>query len=166
MQTDDSFPYVEVPDEALAVVGERMEGTRIYEQWGSPEDGAHYLDFISRLYGGLVSPGRGSEIVGVTRAAVHKRMKAGKLTAFLYRSSIDRIKLGPFKVPDAKVTPCCYIPTSELLAWREEILNRARAKIEAMTTTESDESMSFMCKSIRDAKRELKKRGIQIYRDR
>jgi hypothetical protein len=150
--------HVPIPDEVLPVVGERMGDTRMYEQWGSGDDLEEYFNFLCETYGGLVSPGGAAQMAGVSRAAVHKRMKAGKLTAFLFHTSIEKGSRG-------RQTPFVHIPTSEIRAWKNEIYERVETQAEALNITKKDESMDFMQKTVRQAKKELKKRGIQIYGD-
>ncbi len=139
----------------LPVVGEKIEGTRMYEQYGSSEDLSVYFEFLCEAFGGLVSPGGVAAMAGVTRAAVHKRMKAGKLTAFLYHTSIG-------KNSGRRITPFCHIPCDEVKAWREEIIERAESKLEAFNVTKKDYDVGFMQKNIREVKKELKKRGIPL----
>lgn len=152
----DSY-HVLVPPEVLPIIGERVEETRMYVKWGSGEDFANYMNFLGETYGGLVSPGGAAQIAGVSRAAVHKRMKAGKLTAFLFHTSIKR--------KNAKVTPFCHIPVIEVKAWRQEIVERTETRMDALSIKKKDWNQDFLTKSIREAKRELQKRGIKTYDD-
>ncbi len=149
--------HVIVPDEALPVLGKQVEGTRMYEQWGSGEDLMHYFNFITDTYGGTVSPGGAAETVGVTRAAVHNRMKAGKLTAFLFYTSMEK--------HSARSLPYVHIPMIELMEWRKEIVERTESRMEALSIKRKDWDDSFMAKRVRVAQEELKKRGIKVYKN-
>jgi hypothetical protein len=61
---------------------------------------------------------------GVSRAAVHQRLKDGKLTGFFYYSTKPRRFL--FGAPKTKrELSLGYIPVSECLAWRKELEKRA-----------------------------------------
>jgi hypothetical protein len=148
---------IQVPPVIQDVVGKPKPGTRMYEQWGSGKDLTDHFEFITETYGGTVSPGGVCPIAGVSRAAVYKRMKAGKLTAFLFHTSLEKGR--------GKVTPYCHIPVSEAKAWREEMESRTEAQMEALDIKKKDWEPTFMQKSIREAKRELKKRGIKVYVD-
>ena len=60
----------------------------------------------------------------VSRAAVHKRTKEGKLSIFVYH--IKYAKKGLFgKIKVVRKSPYVYIPVSEAIAWRKEIEERA-----------------------------------------
>src|ERR1700760_3277507 len=85
MSTD--FPFVQVPEELRMVVGEQIAGTRIFRKTGPAEEDGYWFDVLTERFGPLVSPGGVSMFAPVSRAAVHKRMKEGKLTCFLYSIS-------------------------------------------------------------------------------
>jgi hypothetical protein len=59
----------------------------------------------------------------VSRAAVHKRMKEGKLTAFTYQVT-HNVKTFWGTEREARATPFVYIPSSECKAWGREIEER------------------------------------------
>jgi hypothetical protein len=72
----------------------------------------------------------------VSRAAVHKRCKEGKLSMFLYHVTSRRP--GFFgKVRTVRESPYCYIPVREAKAWRHELEQRA-LKNEEITQEELD----------------------------
>ena len=122
MSTD--FPFVEVPEELRAVVGEQTAGTRIYRKTGPAEEDGYWFDVLTERFGPLVSPGGVSMFAPVSRAAVHKRMKEGKLTCFLYDISFrKRNFFGRSK--EVRERDMSYIPVSECKAWGKEIMERA-----------------------------------------
>lgn len=63
----------------------------------------------------------------VSRAAVYKRMKEGKLTAFNYYPVEDRASFFGGLIT-VRERPYCYIPVSEAIAWRNELEERALAQ--------------------------------------
>jgi hypothetical protein len=121
------FPYVQVPEKLLAVVGDREPDTRIYRKSGPEEQSGYWFDVLMDQYGQLISPGGVSMYAPVSRAAVHKRMKEGKLTCFLYLST--HRKRGLFGTErEVRESNMSYIPVSECKAWGKEIMQRALKK--------------------------------------
>ena len=118
------FPYLEVPVEFLPIVGESDEGTRVYRRDGAREECGPWFDVVSEIAGESVSPGGVGMYCPVSRAAVYKRMKKGKLTAFLSHVTYHKTTLfgGERKVRER---PYCYIPASECRAWAKELEERA-----------------------------------------
>ena len=60
----------------------------------------------------------------VSRAAVHKRTKEGKLSVFLYHVKYSKRSLFG-KIKTVRQSPYAYIPVSEAIAWRKELEERA-----------------------------------------
>ena len=59
----------------------------------------------------------------VSRAAVHKRLRAGKLTAFLFHvTHRERTFFG--RTREVKAQPYVYIPSAECKAWAAEVALR------------------------------------------
>jgi hypothetical protein len=59
----------------------------------------------------------------VSRAAVHKRLKEGRMTAFCFHALVT--KSGFFgRKKTVRETPVVYIPVSECKAWAEELKER------------------------------------------
>jgi hypothetical protein len=79
---DDQFPYVHVPAELHKVLGEPLPGTRLYRKEGPEDESLYWDDAIFKVFGHCVSPGGAAVRAGVSRAAVHQRLKDGKLTGF------------------------------------------------------------------------------------
>jgi len=120
---DRNFPFVEVPDESLEVLGEPDPGTRVYRASGPEEGSGPWYEIIDLLAGPVVSPGGAAMFAPVSRAAVHKRLKEGNLTAFCFHVTSTRTSIFG-KQRKVRDTPYVYIPSSELKAWAEELEER------------------------------------------
>jgi len=71
-----------------------------------------------------VSPGGAAPLAHVSRAAVHKRIKEGKLTAFAFHVKERRLALFG-KTKEIRKSPQVYVSVSEAKAWGEELEERA-----------------------------------------
>lgn len=122
MQTD--FPFVEIPPALQPIVGSPDPGTRIYRRDGSQEESAAWFDAITDVIGPSVSPGGVGMYCPVSRAAVYKRLKEGKLSIFLFHVTYRKTTLfGKNKI--LREHPYGYVPVSEARAWRRELEERA-----------------------------------------
>ena len=76
------FPFIEVTAEARRIVGEPTPGTRLYRREGTHEECGEWFEAVGKLFGGDVglSPGGVTMYVPVSRTAVHKRLKEGRLS--------------------------------------------------------------------------------------
>jgi hypothetical protein len=121
---DTDFPFVVVPPELRGIVGEPAPGTRIYRSEGSHDDCGAWFEAIHKHLDGVgLSPGGVSMYVPVSRAAVHKRIKDGKLTAFTFH--ITRETTGFLgKKRKAKEQPYILLSIAECKAWAEEFKRR------------------------------------------
>ena len=118
------FPFVEIPEELEAIVGKRDPGTRIYRRDGSQEESSVWFDLLTEIIGPSVSPGGVGMYCPVSRAAVYKRIKEGKLSIFLFHVTHRKTTLfGKNRI--LRDNPYGYIPASEARAWREELEERA-----------------------------------------
>lgn len=114
---------IEVPPEVLPVAGFQQAGTRVYRREGLESECGEWFQALDAFTGPLVSPGGVSMFAPVTRAAVHKRLKEGRMTAFCFHSLVT--KTGFFgRKQTIRETPIVYIPVSECRAWAEEIKER------------------------------------------
>lgn len=75
-----SFPLVRIPARLVEVVGVPDEGTRVYRQLGSDAECGVWYDLLHEIDNKFVSPGGVAMFCGASRAAVHKRLREGKLT--------------------------------------------------------------------------------------
>jgi hypothetical protein len=118
------FPYLNIPEELQKVFGSPVPGTRIYQKVGPQEEISYWADAVFSFAGQCVSPGGVSMYAPVSRAAVHKRLKEGKLTGFFF--TITHRKRNLFGVDlSTRELAVGYIPVSECKAWRTEIERRA-----------------------------------------
>lgn len=112
-----------VPPEVLPVVGAPDTGTRVYRRDGLESECGEWFQAVDAFTGPLVSPGGVSMFAPVTRAAVHKRLKEGRMTAFCFHALGTHT--GFFGKKQAiRETPVVYIPVSECKAWADEIRER------------------------------------------
>jgi len=122
VQTD--FPFIEIPEELYPIVGKPDPGTRLYRRDGSQEEASVWFELLTEIIGPSVSPGGAGMYCPVSRAAVYKRVKEGKLSMFLFHVTWRQTTLfGKNKI--LRENPYGYIPASELRAWRDELEKRA-----------------------------------------
>jgi len=122
MSTD--FPFVQIPKELEPVIGVPDPGTHIYRHSGSHEEAGAWFELLTEVVGSTVSPGGVGMVCPVSRAAVHKRLKEGRLTIFLFYVTHRKTTLfGQNKI--LRGEPYGYVPVSECRAWREELEERA-----------------------------------------
>lgn len=119
-----SFPFVEIPNHLLPVIGTPDGKSRVYRKDGPQEEVAAWMDAVHITFGPCVSPGGVSMYCPVSRAAVHKRIKEGRLTLFLYHVTHRKTFLFGKKIT-IRESPYGYIPVSEAKAWRAELEKRA-----------------------------------------
>src|SRR5438309_11692087 len=125
MQTE--FPFVSIPADLETIIGKREAGTHIYRRDGSQEESAAWFEMLTEIIGPSVSPGGVGMYCPVSRAAVYKRIKEGKLSIFLFHVTHRKTTLfGKNKI--LRDNPYGYIPVSEARAWRQELEQRALAQ--------------------------------------
>jgi hypothetical protein len=114
------FPFIEVPKEILPMVGEPTPGTRAYRREGTYKECGEWFEFLAEYYKGDVGLSTGGVImfVPVSRAGVHKRIMAGKLTAFFFYVTHEETRLFGAK-RKAKERPFILVSVSECKAWAE-----------------------------------------------
>jgi len=122
MSTD--FPFIEIPQDWEPIVGEREPDKRVYRRDGSQEESAIWFDLLTEIIGPSLSPGGVGVYCQVSRAAVYKRIKEGKLSIFLFHVTSRKTTLFG-KTKTLRDNPYGYIPVSEARAWREELERRA-----------------------------------------
>jgi hypothetical protein len=104
-------------------VGEPDVGTRVFRREGLESECGEWFQALDRFTGPLVSPGGVSMFAPVSRAAVHKRLKEGRMTAFCFHAIAT--KTGFFgRKKTVRESPLVYIPVSECKAWAEELKER------------------------------------------
>lgn len=118
------FPFLNVVGEVAKLAGKRDKGTRIYRAEGSYDEcGEWYERLVELTDDSFVSPGGVSMFAPVSRAAVHKRLKEGRITAFCFHVVHDE-KTFFGTTRKAKERPYIYIPISECKAWAKELQER------------------------------------------
>ncbi len=128
------FPFVNVTPDLHKALGEPVPGSRVYRKAGPHEEIRYWYSLIESRFGHAVSPGGVAMFAPVSRAAVHKRIKDGKLTCFRY--DITHRKRNLFGVSkEVRELEVLMIPESECRAWGKEIERRA---IEAGAVTPAE----------------------------
>ena len=119
------FPFIEVPEDLRKIVGEPTTGTRAYRREGTHAECGQWIEDLGLHYKGDVgiSPAGVTMFVPVQRAAVHKRIKEGKLTAFFfYITRIEDTFFGNKR--KVKMRPYILLSVSECKAWAAEMKRR------------------------------------------
>ena len=144
------FPYLQmITPERKMLVGKPDKGTRIYRREGTYKESGEWCVAMDYVFDDqFVSPGGVGMFVPVSRAAVHKRMKEGRLTALCFHVVRDE-KTFFGNVRKAKATPFVFIPVSECMAWAKEIAEK-RGEVE--TIDASHVSQEFLEKDPEDRK--------------
>jgi len=114
---NEDFPYVDVPENYRAIVGERDSGTRCYHAYGPAEDFRRWSWAVGRVCGRTISPGGVVMYVRCTRAGVHKRIQEGRLTAFCFHVVKGKTAFRGREILDNGGRPYIDIPLSECEAW-------------------------------------------------
>jgi hypothetical protein len=140
------FPFIEVPKDLRKIVGKPTPGTRAYRREGTHVECGQWLEDLGLHYKGDVgiSPAGVTMFVPVQRAAVHKRIKEGKLTAFFfYITRIDSTFFGTKR--KVKLRPYILLSMSECKAWVTEMKRRMGY------VDEADESLMQQRKKLKPA---------------
>jgi hypothetical protein len=119
------FPFIGVPKDLRKIVGEPTPGTRAYRREGTHAECGQWIEDLGLHYKGDVgiSPAGVTMFVPVQRAAVHKRIKEGKLTAFFfYITHVESTFFGTKR--KVKLRPYILLSMSECKAWVAEMKRR------------------------------------------
>ena len=147
METEFTYLQVTTPDRKK-LCGKPDEGTRIYRREGSYKESGEWCVAIDAEFDEkFVSPGGVGMFVPVSRAAVHKRMKEGRLTALCFHV-VHAEKTFFGNVRKAKATPYVFIPVSECQAWAKEIEEKRGLR---EIVEPGDDSQEFLVKDPEDA---------------
>lgn len=127
----DAFPFVKIPEHLKDKIGIPDAGTRLYRAYGTEEEEPEWADAAFEIcHGdGCVSPGGAAGYARVSRPGVHKKLKSGGLTGFVYHVTKDSILFKGKKKLSANANFYCFIPVSECKAWAQE-LSKKRDKTE------------------------------------
>jgi hypothetical protein len=138
------FPFIEVPKDLRKIVGEPTPGTRAYRREGTHAECGQWIEDLGLHYKGDVgiSPAGVTMFVPVQRAAVHKRIKEGKLTAFFfYITRVESTFFGTKR--KVKLRPYILLSMSECKAWVAEMKRRMGYVDEPKTEKEAKEALEF-----------------------
>jgi hypothetical protein len=122
----EKIPFVEIPEKYKNLIGEPDKGTRMFRAYGNEDDFSKWYDIVTEICQGDGSVGIGTAAAysKVSRPAVHKRMKEGRLTAFCFHLVEDSKFFKDWKKLAEGGFPYVYIPVSECKAWAESLKNR------------------------------------------
>jgi len=101
------------------------QGTRIYREVGSSRNLEHWLRDVQKYFEGELVPFEWvADYVGVSRAALHKRVKRGGLTVLVFemREWVSGILGGTRERMRREYK---FVPRSECDSWRELLLEQA-----------------------------------------
>ncbi len=118
---------ISIPPKFAKRAGKADPGTRFFRQKGSHAEMTAWLEDMCESIGPCVSPGGAANYVAVTRAGVHKRLKAGKLTAFCFQL-VGQTKTRFGGTKKLKELAIVYIPFAECKAWRKEVAGNKGAE--------------------------------------
>ena len=131
------FEYVAFPRSAADIFCKRTPFRRIYKKQGGADEYRAWVDALAEHVGPVLSTGEAAVYVGVTRAAVWKRMNSGHLTAFCFSLQVSDGKKAK-RLSDMDV---CMV-LSELRQWRDFRVAR-KAEIERMEQEEKESDQNF-----------------------
>ena len=145
------FPYVEIPEEFKNELGKPDVGTRRYRRDGSDEDVGPWYDALCDAFphDKFISPGGVSMYAPVSRAGVHKRLKEGKLTVFMFHVVESKRSMFGYQ-KKLKHLPYAYIPVSECKAWAKELEGRPQPERDKEAAGDGDFEGHFLDKDPAD----------------
>lgn len=90
-----------------------------------------------------------------SRAAVHKRLKEGRLTAFCFhQESARRSKFRKREVITTDGRPVTYIPVTECKAWAELMRGLSSSELHQLQWGDGDNAGQVLVQSIKPRKKE------------
>ncbi len=112
---------IHIPDRIRPLIGTADAGTRVYRRSGPRDEFESWFDAVWETCGpdGAMSPGAAGIYAQVSRAGVHKRMKEGGLTAFLFHLDRGTGADGAPAQRSDRGRPYTFIPVRECRAWVE-----------------------------------------------
>jgi len=123
----EKFPFVEIPEKYKDIIGEPDKGTRMFRAYGNNDDFSKWYDIVTEICqdgDGTVGIGTAAAYSKVSRPAVHKRMREGRITAFCFHLVEDSKFFTDRKKLAEGGFPYVYIPVSECRAWAESLKTR------------------------------------------
>jgi hypothetical protein len=125
------FPFVTVPDTPGNIVGTPDTGTKLYNAYLWREQYHDWFLAVDQIcqQRGVLAPVAAADFIQVSRVAVHKRLKEGRLTGFMFHRVTKTNHLADGKIEyETEGQPICFIPLVECLAWADEIAPRVKLK--------------------------------------
>lgn len=120
---------IEIADRYLDSLGELDEGTLIYRKCGSDLECREWFKTVVEITSGMiVSPGGVTVHCNVSRAALHKKLNTGGLTAFCFHVTETCSTLFGKRTFIQKV-PYMYIPIYDLQEWEKELQEKVSSKL-------------------------------------
>lgn len=121
----DDIQFVEPPKKWEKSRAIEKLGERWYVEKGPVQHFRHWLRELQEAYpGNLIPFSWVPDFVGVSRSALHKRAKAGKLTVFTFViTEYSRTVLGGLRERDSR-RRYDYATVSECVGWRSILLAR------------------------------------------
>lgn len=155
------FPFIKVPDRLRPFIGDPDPETKQYRKYGTEREYRVWFNAASKICKpeGLLSPGGAAAYIRVSRAGVHKRLKEGRLTVFLFHQLRDhKLFKGRKVLEDGSPPSSAYIPVSECQAWAAELEGKTMEEIEKETMGDYDwKGKSLMSPPRRKWQRKVKK---------
>jgi hypothetical protein len=135
---------IHIPDHIRPLIGNADTGTHVYRRSGLRDEFESWFDAIWEACGpdGAISPGAAGIYAQVSRAGVHKRMREGGLTAFLFH--LDRGNGADSANAQRSDTgrPYTFIPVRECRAWAELLKARRGGERHRRESTEPKSRIS------------------------
>jgi len=128
---------IEIPSTLRLLLGEQDGDTRMFKAEGTQDEMCKWFDTMCDLDIDVMSPGGIAGYVGATRAGVHRRLKAGLMTAFCF-SITKKTKTLFGGEKKLREFPIVYIPVEEARAWKVELEERWQ-RIQARKGAKEDE---------------------------
>lgn len=140
--TSTDIKPVAIPGHLAKVIGDPDPGTRMYRRYGRRDDFQAWWDAVCEICGeeSSVSPGGVALYARVSRAGVHKRMKDGRLTGFLFHPVQGYSRWTKREILDNAGQPYIYIPGDECKQWAKLLgnMDTAEQRAEAMGDGDND----------------------------
>lgn len=119
--------YIRVPRSVARMGQGRDEGKRVYRMFGDFEDFREWYKTVTgKIEGGVVPLTWVPHYVGATRAAVYKRAKEGRLTAFVFQVEAKGLLHRVFD--ETAKNQYVLVPMEEVKTWAREMDERREAK--------------------------------------
>ena len=120
------------------MVGDCEPATRSFHKHGSESEVGYWYEALTRSFGPVVTPANVNMFVPVSRAAIHKRIREGRLTAFFFHSKPAVGGLF-YKKKESRESAYVFIPVEECKALAEEVCEKMQ-RLGHVSSEELDEA--------------------------